>query len=234
MQNIEYNEFTSKRNKLNRGAYTAQCTFDYFISLLVSDAFLAKLVKSMGVSDSLTGIISSLISLAFVFQLAAIPLVQHLRNTKRASIILSTASQLLFTGLYIIPFLKLSRTMNTALVFSLLMLAYFAHYIILGTVFKWCNSFVDPQKRGRFTSFKEMVSLFTGMIFTVAIGDTFDKFEAAGQINNGFLFIAITMITLSIMNFISLMMVQKEEMPKQEAKPFKEVIHNITRNRNFI
>ncbi len=188
----------------------------------------------MGVSDSLTGIISSLISLSFVFQLAAIPLAQSLKNTKKASIYLTTIAQLLFTSLYIIPFLNLGRQLNTTLVITLLMVAYFAHYVILGTVFKWCNSFVDPEKRGAFTSFKEMVSLFTGMIFTLVVGKVFDYYEAIGQINNGFIFIAITMIVLSTLNLISLIMVQKEDIPKQETKPIKEVIGNIMKNKSYI
>ena len=39
----------------------AQCTFEYFVSLLVADAFLAKLLTEIGMNDFLVGIISSFI-----------------------------------------------------------------------------------------------------------------------------------------------------------------------------
>ena len=63
---INYN---SPEYKRSRAAYMAQCTFEYFVSLLVADAFLAKVLTALGMSDFLVGIISSFISLSFVFQL---------------------------------------------------------------------------------------------------------------------------------------------------------------------
>jgi hypothetical protein len=61
--------FNTTQYKRSRGAYMAQCTFEYFVALVVSDAFLATLLSYMGFSDSVIGIISSLISVAFLFQL---------------------------------------------------------------------------------------------------------------------------------------------------------------------
>ena len=60
--------FESKEYKTSRRAYSAQCMFEYFISLLSADAFLAKLLKDIGLSDGATGILSSLISFLFLFQ----------------------------------------------------------------------------------------------------------------------------------------------------------------------
>lgn len=59
--------YASAQYKTSARAYTAQCAFEYFISLLSGDAFLAKLLKDVGVSDALTGLISSLISVTFFF-----------------------------------------------------------------------------------------------------------------------------------------------------------------------
>ena len=49
-----------------------QAAFEYFIAILVSDAYLAKLLTHIGLDDSLIGIIASLISAAFLFQLTAV------------------------------------------------------------------------------------------------------------------------------------------------------------------
>lgn len=75
-------DFNSQEYKRSRGAYMAQCTVEYFVSLLVTDAFLAKLLTSIGISDALTGIISSFITLAFVIQLLSIFLVRLRVSTK--------------------------------------------------------------------------------------------------------------------------------------------------------
>ena len=59
--------FESKDYRISRGMYTAQCMFEYFISIMAADAFLAKLLKDIGLSDALTGVLSSLISVTFLF-----------------------------------------------------------------------------------------------------------------------------------------------------------------------
>ena len=49
-----------------------EAAFEYFISIIVSGAYLAKITSSLEISDSLTGIISSFISLGCGFQIIAI------------------------------------------------------------------------------------------------------------------------------------------------------------------
>ena len=66
---IDTELFESKEYKRSRAMYMVQCTFEYFISILIADAFLAKLLTNIGISDSLTGIIASFMSIAFLFQL---------------------------------------------------------------------------------------------------------------------------------------------------------------------
>ena len=103
------NLYLSKEYVQSRRAYMAQCTIEYFISILVADAFLAKLLTHIGISDSLTGIISSFISFAFLFQLLSIWLVKKIKSTKKTVLVFDTLSQLFFMSIYIIPFLPVSR-----------------------------------------------------------------------------------------------------------------------------
>ena len=52
-------------NKIRRSQfmYTLEAAFEYFVSILVGGSFLATLTKELGFSDSLTSILSSVISL---------------------------------------------------------------------------------------------------------------------------------------------------------------------------
>ena len=59
--------YSSPEYKRSRAAYVMECTFEYFVSLLVGDAYLATLLRYMGIGDAMIGIISSLITLAFLF-----------------------------------------------------------------------------------------------------------------------------------------------------------------------
>ena len=82
-------------------------------------------------------------------------------------------------------------------------------YLIYSIYFKWANSYVSPDKRGEYSAVKEMISLFTGIIFTLGIGFVIDKYESIGNIHGGFLFISVTMLLLNVINFISLMNLMK-------------------------
>ena len=52
------NRYRSREAQRSRSAYTAQCAFEYFVTILVSDAFLAKLLKHIGLDDAAAGIIA--------------------------------------------------------------------------------------------------------------------------------------------------------------------------------
>ncbi|MCQ2433381.1 MAG: MFS transporter [Clostridia bacterium] len=219
----------------SRGAYRAQCTFEYFVSMLVSDAYLAKLLTDIGLSDTLIGIISSFVVAAFLFQLAAIFLVQKVHNVKRVVIVFSSMSQLLFTGLYLIPFIPVSLPVRTALVIGGILLGYFGNYLVTSMLYKWANSFVDPKKRGDYSAGKEMISLITGMVFTAVVGAVIDRYEAIGNLHGGFLFIAAAGLILSVCNFISLLMIAKGRKEEETAAvPFSAVVKNVLGNRNFV
>ena len=58
-----------KRSQL---MYMLEAALEYFIAILVSGSYLATLTKELGLSDSLTGLLSSIISLGCLFQLLSI------------------------------------------------------------------------------------------------------------------------------------------------------------------
>lgn len=228
-------KYDSKEYKRSRIAYSMQCTFEYFITILVGDAFLAKLLSSMGISDSLIGIISSFVTLAFLFQLSSVFLINKIRNTKRAAILFTSTSQLLFMILYIIPFLSLSRGMKTAFAIIFILGAYFSNYFITSILFKWANSYVSPTKRGSYSATKEMISLASGMVFTLVAGKVVDHFESIGRLETGFIIIAATIFLLCLCNFISLLMIQGETKEKEHVDlPLRRIINNTFKNKAFV
>ncbi len=228
-------DYGSPSYKRSRFAYTSQCTFEYFASLLLTDAFLAKLLTSIGISDTLVGIISSVISLAFLVQLMSIFLIKSTANTKRIVIIMDTFSQVLFMLMYFIPFMNVSSDIKKLFVISFIMLGYFLKYFIYSIYFKWANSFVAPTNRATFGAIKEIISLISGIIFTAIFGYIIDSFESVGNLNGGFLFIAGSMLIINICNFVSLALIKKEDKKEtnEDRIPLKEVIANTIGNKAF-
>lgn len=102
--------------------YMIKAALEYLISILVATTFLATLTTELGISDILTGILSSIISLGCVFQLLS--LFFRRSSEKRFVIILSILNQCLFMFLYVIPLFSLNKTTKTMLFVVAILLAY--------------------------------------------------------------------------------------------------------------
>ena len=64
--------------------YIFEAALEYLISILVTGSFLATITKELGVSDGLTGILSSVISLGCLFQLLSLSVEQKNLNNSYA------------------------------------------------------------------------------------------------------------------------------------------------------
>lgn len=221
-----------------RAAYAMECTFEYFVTILVSDAYLSSLLDYMGVSDAVIGIVSSLISFAFLFQLFSLFAVKHIKRVKRASILFHFGSELFFMSLFLIPFIPMPSEMRTVAVIGAVLAAYFGNYLVTSMIFKWGMSYVDPRKRADFASTKEMISLISGVVFTLAVGFAVDAFAEAGNVSGGFLFIAGAILLSSIIDLICLL-VMKDPVPdegenKMQSEPIWAIVKSLFKNKAFI
>ena len=228
-------DFNSPDYKRSRGAYLAQCAAEYFIGLLAADAFLAKLLASIGISDALCGIIASFITLAFTIQLLSLFIIRVKISTKWLVIIFQTVSALCFALVFLVPFVPVGKTAKTVIVIACVLMAYFGKYLGQNLLFKWGSSFVAPDKRASFSAVKETISLFLGIFFTLAVGFTVDKFEGLGNLNGAFLFLSSAILILHIINFITLLLISKEDASEHEADhvPFSVVLKNTLGNKKF-
>lgn len=226
--------FNSKKYKHSRNSYNIQCAFEHFINMLVSDAYLAKVLTEIGISDSVIGVISSIMSLALLFQLASVFAVSKIKNVKKTVIVFNSASQVLFISLYLIPSVRMSVKALTALALLSRLCAYAFMYFVSNIHYKWSNSFVAPDKRASFSAFKEMVSLMLGIIVSLAAGFMFDHFEERGAIRTAFLIAFAVTAAFALCNFICLMNISKPDSPvAAESFSFREIYKNTLGNRNF-
>ena len=226
--------YDSREWRRSRNAYTAQCAFEYFVAILISDAFLAKLLKHIGLDDATVGIIASLVSFSFLFQLLSIPLMQRAGSVKRTVIVADTVSQTLFLAVYLIPFLPAAPALKGVLAAAGILLGYAFKYAVSSILFRWANSYVDPAKRGDFSAVKEMISLLSGIAFTLCAGFVFDRFEAGGNLRGGFLVLAGTVFILNACCLVCLCLIRREDPREREHRPLGEVFRAVLGNRDFL
>ena len=196
------------KHRRTRILYILQADFEYFISLLVAGSFLAAVTAQLGISDSLTGVISAIISLGQAFQLLSIFM---RKNIKRRVVLFSVMNQLVFMCLYVIPLTGLPPGWKTALFIGAVTLAYFLYNIVHPKKIDWLMSMVEDGSRGRYTSVKEMVSLLTGMVFSYVMGSMSDYYRGIGQIRKSFAICAGVILVLTVLHTLTMVLAAEKE-----------------------
>ena len=215
MQKAKYNK--------NQLLYIIEATLEYFISIVVAGSFLAILTTQLGFSDSLTGILSSIISLGGLFQL--ISMFIRRQKIKRFVVIFSALNQLLFAYLYVVPFFSLSEDLKRIIFVVAIILAYFVYNVVHPKKVNWMMSLVDNGIRGSFTANKEIVSLVGGMVFTFLMGNVVDFFKAKGEIETAFIICGTTIFILMVGHTLSMLLTDEVEKiaPSQSKKLFSQI-----------
>lgn len=229
------NMFDKKEYKRTRTAYALQATLEYLITLMVTDAFLAKILTHLGISDSVIGIIATFISLAMVIQLGSLFISGTGPRSRIPVTVCSTVSQVLFAFVYVIPFLPIAASIKKMLAVVFILVAFAAMYVVWPVMYRWAYKFVSPDKRASFSATKEMLSLGLGIAFTLVMGRVIDRFEGLGNISGAFLLIAVSMAVISVCNFACLMFMKSEpaEESRKDKRSFADVVRNTFGNKGF-
>lgn len=198
--------------KTSRICYIIEETSAYLISLLITGAYLAKLTLSLGFSDSLTAILSSCVNLGFIFQLFAISVFRH-GYVKRKVTVFYTLNELLFVLLYVTPIVDIDSGVKTVLFIAFLLGGYILLNIAVSPKNCWYMTLVPDENRGRFTAFKEAVSLLCGIVFSFYMGILIDHYEKTGNTRDSFIACSIVMLVLMVTHTLSLI-VAKEKAPE--------------------
>ena len=210
------------RTKRTNFLYILEAALEYFVSIAVGTVYLAKITEYIGISDSLTGILSSFVSLGCGFQIIAVFLA-HKKPVKRWVTALHMLSQTLFALLYFVPLFDISQTAKTVIFVALLLLAQIIHNAVNSPKINWYMSMVEDKKRGRFTANKEIVSLIGGMAFSYGMGAVMDSFENARNMRGAFIVGGITLFVLMLLHSLTLIFAYEKPTERQQSSVKKEL-----------
>lgn len=216
----------------SRILYVLEAAFEYFISLLVTGAYLAKVTEAIGISDTLTGILTSFVSLGCGFQVIAIFLANK-RPVKRWVTALHSLNQLFFALVYLVPFIELTKAQKTALFIVFLLLGHIVNNVVNSPKINWFMSLVDDKKRGSFTAGKEMASLIGGMVFSFAMGAVIDHFEIIGDINGAFIVCGLSIFVLMLAHSATLIFSKEKPVEDIEKISTKQLLSELVKDKNL-
>ena len=222
------------KDKITRIAYILEAGFEYFMSLFVTGTMLGYVLGTLGLSDALQGIISTVATFACGAQLFALFLVEKKRKW------LVTGGHLInescFVLLYLLPICNLSPWLKTALVLVLLFVGHIISNAVLPVKMTWLMGSVQDSKRGRFTAVKEMISLAGGVAVSLSFGVVADVFrDTDGMPTKPYYIICMSalLLMMAIHTVTLLVSHEKEEIIDQRA-PIKETICRLVKNKSLV
>ena len=211
--------------------YIIEAGLEYLISILVADMYLAALTKELGISDSVTGILSSIISLGCLFQLVATLL--HKGSAKVKVVALSIINQLLFMSLYIIPLTNMSRQTKQTVFIVAIILAYFFYNVAHPKKINWFMSLVDDEQRGRFTAKKEAISLVLGVAFNFAMGALISYYQER-NIKGAFVICGVAILVIMLLHTLTMILTVEKEAPQPAKKGERLGIRGVIKDKNIL
>lgn len=214
-----------------RRMYILEAALEYLISILVAGSFLAPLTGELGMSDSLTGVLSSVITLGCLFQLLSVS-VQRTR-VKPMVITLSVANQILFLLLYLIPLAPLSGQTKIVLFVVLVFLAYLLYNFAHPKKINWLMSLVEDAERGIFTANKEIISLITGMAFSFGMGALSDHFAAIGKIRVAFVISAAVIFLVMVLHTVSMLLAVEPEQKSASKRSLRQGFADVLQDKTL-
>lgn len=223
---------SSLQTKRGRTLYILQAAFEYLTSIVVTGSFLAVLTRELGFSDSLTGILTSMICLGCLFQLLSITC--RIPRVKKTVIVCTVANQLLFITLYLLPLLRLPPQAKPAIFVALILTAYILYYFVFPKKITWLMSQVEDGQRGVFTANKEIFSLLTGMTFSYLMGAVSDHFFAVGQGQTAFGIFAAVMFLLMLLNVSCMVFTVEEELPQKPRVSLRQILKDVAADRSVL
>lgn len=237
--NTETTEFTEiimtenkDEYKTSRFLYIIEAALEYFISLLVSGAYLAKITSTIGLSDGLIGVLTSFVSLGCGFQIIAVFLANR-RPVKRWVTILHSINQLFFALIYLVPFVKIGKTEKTVCFIVFLLFGHIINNIVNAPKINWYMSLVDDHKRGRFTANKEIVSLLGGMIFSFSMGAVIDYYEEIGDVNGAFIVCGLSVFGLMLLHTATLLCSKEKPCENSEKISVRKMFGEAIKDRSL-
>lgn len=213
--------------------YHIEAAVEYLISILVSGSFLATLTKELGISDSLTGILSSIISLGCLFQLLSIFIKR--KRYKGFITVMSVINQLLFMFLYIIPLSGSDKNVKIVSFVILILSAYLIYYVAHPQKINWLMSLVDDHNRGKFTAKKEIISLIAGIAFSFLMGLVVDNYIEKGDSRMAFIISAAVILILTICHTLTMILTpERQQESRTDKTKIKETIKNVFSNKKIL
>jgi len=223
-----------RTDKTTEIAYIIEAGFEYFISLFVTGTMLGYILDTVGFSDAMQGIISTVATFTCGAQMFA--LVLSGRKRKRIVTWGHLINQLCFSVLYLLPIFSMPSGVKTVLLMVFLFAGHIINNAINPAKITWLMSAVPDKRRGQFTATKEMISLAGGIAVSLGFGAVADTFrDASGMPTRPYYIICgVALIIMLVIHTASLLVSTEKAEDTVVHIPVKDSISRMVRDRRLV
>ncbi len=207
------------------------------IKSTLSGVFFTLLVKQMGVSDAVTGILSNVVCLGCTMQAFSAAFVGRLRSLRTGALVMQILQHLMYAFLYLLPFLPMPAGARIPVFAVVYAVAAISGNLITPARFHWMMSFVKLDERGVFTAHKEMITLVITIVYNLVMGRVVDHYTALGRPETGLQLCAVTILVLMVTDSASLL--RSADAPGvladvKKSPSFGSMLRTNVKNRSFL
>ncbi len=224
--NLTNDVSAARTDKRMRVIYVIEAMLEYFVALGVSNTYLPRLCDEIGVSDAFKPVIIGIGTIGCSAQLLTL-LVYNKAPFKIWITIAQTVAHLFYASLWFVPSLRTPETVKLIAFVAFMLFATTLQNVVYAPKAAWMMSFVDEDKRGRFTAVKEIVSLIGGILFTLAFGKVAD-----GDGEQAFALCGVITLASGVLHTISLAVLH--EKPYVKLPHEKGIFRRLMSNKAFL
>ena len=219
----------------SRVLYIIDATLEYFVAIITAGAYLAKLTSTLGISDSLTGILTSFVSLGGFFSLFS-ALVMKKKPVRNKVAIIQIICQLAFVVLFLTPCFDIANNIAVLIFCAAFLVGYALYYLLYTIKADWYMGLVPTETRGNFTAIINVVSLSTGMMFSFVMSLIIEYYDGIGSARGFLIASAIIMGVIGLLRVLTVFF--SKEKPSEDASgedaSLLEMSKSLFRNKRFV
>lgn len=224
---------TSKNDTyaITRKLYPYESMVEYLCTLLTSSTFFAKLSISLGVSDAMTALISTLSSFVCVFQLIS-GRIARFTPVKPWLIPVTLVTRLSMVAMFLLPFVKI-KNLTDVFLLVLMLVAQTTLTIVSPIKQNVFLSAVEEKERVRYLAGHRVVSLVFGAPIVLFGGFFIDTMEKKDLLKEAYLCIAILLTFFCILHILILCLSKEPPTKVSEHKNIFADFGALIRNKDY-
>jgi len=216
----------------SRRAFTVDGITAMSILVLTATSYLNGFLEYIGVSPSINGIIAAVPALMGISQPFGAIIGQKIRRRKLFISAGAIFHRSMFTAMYVVPFFVKGLNAKIFAIVALYACGHFISALINPAASNWIISLSPQRVRGRYFSIREKYCILSASALGLLAGYILDYFKMIDDQNKGYIWMAIIIGVLTVINFMALSSIMEpESMEVRQSKvsikdafvmPFKE------------